>query len=90
VTQTVFLSRDWLTSVTQTVFLPQCSVQSQLDDDLKYVIVRIGNIPTAHTISLNNCKTPLVLVMRDRMATINAHQLQSRFESTARIGIDID
>jgi hypothetical protein len=75
--------------VTQTVFLPQCSVQSQSDDDLKYVIVRIDDIPTTHTISLNNYKAALVLVRGDRMTSINAHQLQSRFESTARIGIDI-
>jgi len=75
--------------VTQTVFLPQCSVQSQSDDDLKYAIVRIGDIPTTHTISLNNYKAELVLVRGDRMASTNAHQFQSCFESTARIGIDI-
>ena len=55
----------WLTSVTQTVFLPQCSVQNQWDDDLKYVIVRIGDIPTTHTISLNIYKAALVLVRSD-------------------------
>lgn len=75
--------------MTQTVFLPQCSVQSHSDDDLKYVIVRIGDIPTTYTISFNNYKVALVLVRGDRMASINAHQLKSRFESTARIGIDI-
>ena len=75
--------------MTQTVFLPQCSVQCQSDDDLKYVIIRIGDVPTTHTISLNNYKAALVLVRGDWMVSINAHQLQSRFESAARIGIDI-
>ena len=75
--------------MTQTVFLPQCSVHSQSGDDLKHVIVRIGDIPTTNTISFNNCKATLVLVRGDQMAGINAYQLQSRFESTACISIDI-